>query len=104
MPHGATEGAHFDAVRAKLYGDYPVDLREFFFVNTDVGAPECAREIAGRLAGAGRSVLILRGLVPRTFIDCNRRTERGSEEIPGRQLTPAVPAYVRDERDISTLI
>jgi hypothetical protein len=104
LPHGATEGAHFDAVRAKLYGDYPVDLREFFFVNTDVGAPECARKIAGRLAGDGRSVLILRGLVPRTFIDCNRRIDSGSDGIRGRKLTPLVPAYVRDERDIRTLI
>ncbi len=98
LPHGATEGAHFDALRAKLHGDYPADLKQFFFVNTDVGAPECAREIAGRLAGSGRSVLILRGLVPRTFIDCNRRTQRDPER------TPAVPAYVRDERDVSSLM
>jgi hypothetical protein len=103
LPHGATQKAHFAALRAKLYGDYPADLREFFFVNTDVGAAECAREIAGRLAGAGRSVLIVRGLVPRTFVDCNRRIEHGPEQIPDRQLSPVLPAYVRDERDIRTL-
>ena len=104
LPHGATRGAHFDPLRAKLYGDYPADLKQFFYVNTDVGAPQCARQIAGRLAGRGRSVLILRGLVPRTFIDCNRRSERRPEQISGRRRTPAVPAYVRDERDINMLI
>jgi len=98
LPHGATRGADFDALRAGLHGDYPADLKQFFYVNTDVGAPECAREIAGRLARSGRSVLTVRGLLPRTFIDCNRRGERHSEQ------TPAVPAYVRDERDISALM
>ncbi len=98
LPHGATRGADFDALRAGLHGDYPADLKQFFYVNTDVGAPECAREIAGRLGRSGRSVLTVRGLLPRTFIDCNRRAERHPEQ------TPAVPAYVRDERDISALM
>lgn len=102
LPHGATQGAHFDALRARLHGDFPEDLREFFFVNTDVGAPECAHEIARRLSAAGRSVLILQGLLPRTFVDCNR-TMGDAGEASVQELSPPMPAYVRDEQDIRTL-
>ena len=46
VPHGATTATHFAALRRRLRGSYPDDLREFYFVNTDVGAPETARESA----------------------------------------------------------
>jgi len=100
LPHGATRETHFDTTRARLRGDYAADLKEFFFVNTDVGAPECAAEIAGALARAGAGVLIVRGLVPRTFIDCNRVIEGG---LRGDEMTPPVPEYVREKTDIETL-
>ncbi|MBZ0151417.1 MAG: hypothetical protein K8J09_07780, partial [Planctomycetes bacterium] len=38
VAHGATTAAHFDGLRAELRGDYDGSLRDFFFVNTDVGA------------------------------------------------------------------
>src|SRR5262245_41489222 len=74
VPHGATRAAHFDALRAELAGPFADDLRDFFFVNTDVGAPETALEIARRVVAAdsARTVLVIRCLVPRTFVDCNR--------------------------------
>jgi hypothetical protein len=100
LPHGATRESHFDATRARLTGDYAADLKEFFFVNTDVGAPECAAEIAGALARTGAGVLIVRGLVPRTFIDCNRVIDGG---LRGDEMTPTVPGYVREQQDIETL-
>ncbi|UCF66785.1 MAG: N-formylglutamate amidohydrolase [Acidobacteriota bacterium] len=108
LPHGATSGRQFDNIRARLCGDLPEDLRLFFYVNTDVGAPELAEQTAKRLAnpsdhssdGRPRSVLIVRSLLPRTFVDCNRRLE-GDE--PRGDLTLAIPEYVRDDEDIATL-
>lgn len=43
IPHGATKASHFDDLAAELVGPFPADLRSFFFVNTDVGAPEVGR-------------------------------------------------------------
>jgi hypothetical protein len=106
IPHGATRGAHFDALRARLYGDYSDELREFFHVNTDVGAPETAAAIAGRvreLAGASLGVVVLRGLVPRTFVDVNRTLGEPAPDYARTGLTPGVPDYVSDERDRALL-
>ena len=100
MPHGATARAHFDATRARLVGDFPPNLVDYFFVNTDVGAPECAREIARSLAASGACTLVLRCLVPRTFIDCNRIVTSGSR---GGEMSPGIAEYVRDEEDRRTL-
>jgi len=100
VPHGATRGEHFDAVRGRLEGEYAAELKEFFFVNTDVGAPEVAAEIARLLTEAGRTVCVLRGLVPRTFIDCNRDIDGG---LRGDEMTPPLPGYVRHRGDIDTL-
>ena len=102
LPHGATRAAHFDALVRRLHGDYADDLREFFFVNTDVGAPECARAIAGRLA-ARRRTLIVSALLPRTFVDCNRLIEFASAD-GHKAMTPHVPPYVTDERDVALLV
>ncbi len=109
VPHGATRKRHFQAIRRPLVGDLPPDLVDFFFVNTDVGSPEVAREVAERIvrppaaAGTGaapRSVLVLRCLIPRTFIDTNRMLEGGA---PG-ELSPAVFEYVREPRDVERLV
>ncbi len=77
VPHGATRGGDYAALRAQLRGDYDDDLRDFFFVNTDVGAPEVARAVAERFVAAAprRSALLVRSLLPRTFVDCNRRID-----------------------------
>ncbi|MCC7110979.1 MAG: hypothetical protein IT382_16925, partial [Deltaproteobacteria bacterium] len=42
VPHGATRAHHFAALKGQLKGPFPDDLLDFFFVNTDVGAPEAA--------------------------------------------------------------
>lgn len=108
VPHGATRRRHFMAIRRLLKGDLPPDLEDFFFVNTDVGSSEVARRaaelVAHPSAGDGPaappcSVLVLRCLIPRTFIDTNRQLDGGSPA----GLTPAVPAYVRERRDVERL-
>lgn len=104
VPHGATTQEHFDALRRRMRSDLPADLSEFFFVNTDVGAPECALETARLFVGssaAPRKALVLRGLLPRTFVDCNRIL--GSTPDSGAGLTPAIPAYVTAGEDVRLL-
>ena len=121
LPHGATRRRHFEATRRRLVGEFPEDLEQFFFVNTDVGCIEVARQVARMVtspsgdpevdrltdgAGAGRavgSVLILRGLVARTFIDCNRVVTGGASGRLQKGLTPGLPAYVGRTEDAETL-
>jgi hypothetical protein len=108
VAHGATRAAHFDELRAVLRGPFPESLREFFFVNTDVGAPEVALHTGERVVAADpeRAVAVVRCLVPRTFVDTNRviaadAQPRGS--APGA-LTPGLHAWVRDPKDRALLL
>ncbi len=123
VPHGATRGRHFAATRRRLIGPFPEDLEQFFHVNTDVGSIECARhvarmvtrpdryaELAELLDDSGEAdrgglarVLILRGLVARTFIDCNRVIAGGPSSQLRGGLTPGLPAYVSRAEDVRTL-
>jgi len=108
VPHGATRAAHFDALRAALVGAYPDDLRDFFFVNTDVGAPELAQRIAERFVAADptRTAVVVRCLVPRTFVDCNRVVPPdavGAASRPG-QMTPGLMPWVKDDADRRLLL
>lgn len=125
VPHGATTTAHYRAVSERLHSSLPDGLPGFFHVNTDVGAPECARAVARMIVepeahpavlsllgdeaveGVGslapRKVLLVRGLVPRTFIDCNRVIDVESAEFHRQGLTQAVPGYIRDPRDLALL-
>jgi N-formylglutamate amidohydrolase len=105
VPHGATRAAHFQALRGRLRGDLPDDLIDFFFVNTDVGAPECARAVAAALAAAERprSVLILRCLLPRTLVDCNRALTAGDADYARTGVTKGLPDYVTDPADVRLL-
>ena len=123
VPHGATRRRHFAATRRRLIGEFPDDLEQFFFVNTDVGSIDCARWIArmvttpadypeleqllGEPGGASQrpvgSVLILRGLVARTFIDCNRLIAGGPTSRLQAGMTPGLPAYVSRDEDVRTL-
>ncbi|MCW0295090.1 hypothetical protein NIL11_27110, partial [Klebsiella pneumoniae] len=68
VPHGATRLLHYESFRGLLKGDYPDDLIKFFYVNTDVGAPETAVAIARGLLKSHPElkIRILRSLVPRT--------------------------------------
>lgn len=108
VPHGATLGQHFDDLRRQLEGSYADDLREFFFVNTDVGAPELALAIARGVVAAQptRAALIVRCLLPRTFIDCNRAIARDAQakaSKPG-EMTPGLPPWVVDGNDRALLL
>ncbi len=103
VPHGATRAAHFDALRGALVGAYPADLRDFFFVNTDVGAPELAMRIAERFVAAEptRTALVIRSRIPRTFVDCNRAIAIDAVASSSRsgQLTPGLMPWVKDPKD-----
>lgn len=107
LPHGATRTADFDLVRRLLISEFPDQLSAYFYVNTDVGSYECAREIARSLVSpeaGGRAlgkVLILRSLIPRTFVDCNRIVAPAAE---GRtKMTPALPEYISAPEDREVL-
>jgi hypothetical protein len=103
IPHGATRRSDYEALRARLVGKLPKDLEQFFFVNTDIGAPEAGEHVAAALSGAGYGVLVLRCLVPRTFIDCNRVVLSGPPGAMIDGLTPAVAGYVTEAADRALL-
>lgn len=106
VPHGADERRHYDALRQRLRGDLPNDLHLFFSLNTDVGAWAYGRATAQAVIAAApeRSVLLLRSVIPRTFVDCNRRSDYGGGRLDEGALTPGIPSYVRDEDDRSLLL
>jgi hypothetical protein len=103
LPHGATRTTDFERVRRRLISELPDQLSAYFYVNTDVGSYECAREVArclNDLEGVDRvvrKVLILRSLIPRTFIDCNRIL--APEAADAGEMTPAVPGYITASAD-----
>ncbi len=108
VAHGATRASHFTDLRAQLRGDYAADLLDFFFVNTDVGAPELARAVAQRVVRSQpqRTAVVVRCLVPRTFIDCNRRIERTAVPTASKagEMTPGLPPWVKDKADQELLL
>jgi hypothetical protein len=108
VPHGATLGRHFEELRAQLRGCYPADLQDFFFVNTDVGSPELAAAAAGLVVRnqPRRTCLVVRCVLPRTFVDCNRRIDRGAIPVStdAGRMTPGLPPWVSDEADKSLLL
>ncbi|MEZ6038234.1 MAG: hypothetical protein R3F29_12190 [Planctomycetota bacterium] len=108
VPHGATRAADFDAMRAALRGDYAADLRDFFFVNTDVGAPELALAIAGEWVAAmpSRTALVVRCLMPRTFLDTNRVVDpaAAARASSAGEMTPGLMPWVVDEHDRALLL
>jgi hypothetical protein len=108
VPHGATLARHFDELRAELAGDYDPTLREFFFVNTDVGAPELALAVARRFVAErpSCSALVVRCLLPRTFVDCNRDIHRSTVAAASRpgELTPGLPPWIVDAGDRELLL
>lgn len=103
LPHGATRTGDYVATRARLAGGLPAGLEAFFYVNTDIGTPECGEWLGEALAAEGFGVLTLRCLVPRTFIDCNRVVSGATSGAVIDGLTPAVAAYIEDAGDRALL-
>lgn len=104
VPHGATRKADYDAVFANLKGALPAQLEHFFFVNTDIGAPEGAAWLGETLQARGINVVVARCLIPRTFIDPNRVVALGDAEGKVKDgLTAAVPAYLTNADDLAWL-
>lgn len=105
VPHGADRRAHYDALRAKLVGDLPEDLHLFFHANTDVGAWDYGRRVAELVVAADptRTALLIRCLVPRTFIDTNR-LPRATDELAAGGMTAGIPAYIRHPEDQERLL
>ena len=108
VPHGATRAAHFDSLRAELCGEYAANLRDFFFVNTDVGAPEVAVRLAELFVAAdpARSALVVRCLVPRTFVDFNRVIDAGATGAASAAgaVTPGVMPWMQDPADLRLVL
>lgn len=106
VPHGATRARHYDTLRDALRGDYPDDLRDFFFVNTDVGAPEWAGRIAEQYVDASPEhwAIVVSSEIPRTFVDCNRVIDSSAAMDPSGAVTPGLHVYVTDPADRALLL
>ncbi len=104
VPHGATRTFDYDLLARKLKSPLPPQLDHFFYVNTDIGAPEGAQWLGQSLSARGFGVVVARCLIPRTFIDTNRVITKptGGKLVEG--MTPAVPGYISDAGDSAMLI
>jgi predicted N-formylglutamate amidohydrolase len=105
VPHGADLRRHYDALRARMKGELPDDLHAFFHVNTDVGAYAYGRAVAEAVVAAdpGRAAVVVRSLIPRTFIDCNRPATSGDGDLTKGGLTAGIPSYMTDADDLALL-
>ncbi len=101
VPHGADRRDHYDAFRAQLQGDLPDGLEDFFFVNTDVGAYQLGRWVAQAYIhrNPSRSVRVIRCLIPRTFIDTNRKPNERGGDLRAGAVTPGLQPYIHDKAD-----
>lgn len=103
VPHGATRKSDYDAVVSKLKSPLPAQLEHFFFVNTDIGAPEGAEWLGRTLSAQGINVVVARCLMPRTFIDPNRVIAQTQQGVVKDGLTAAVPGYITAKEDFEWL-
>ncbi len=107
IPHGATRTADFTRLAAMLESPLPDDLIAFFHVNTDAGAPELAEALAAAAVEHDPtiSVGILRCLIPRTFIDCNRVIDLNPEgPAAGKGMTPGLMPWITSPHDKALLL
>ena len=106
VPHGATAEEHYRELAEQMHSDLPAHLERFFFVNTDVGAPECAEALAAALVARQPelTVLLLRCLIPRTLIDCNRLIDADPARYAEGGVTPGVAPYVDHPADRRLLL
>ena len=103
VPHGATRKSDYDAVVSRLKSKLPAQLEHFFFVNTDIGAPEGAQWLGRSLSQRGVNVVVVRCLIPRTFIDTNRVIAQSQQGVVVNGMTPAVPGYIDSPEDAEWL-
>lgn len=103
VPHGATRKSDYDAVASRMKSQLPAQLEHFFFVNTDIGAPEGGEFLGKTLSAKGIGVVLARCLIPRTFIDTNRVIARTKQGEVTDGLTAAIPSYVTDAADLAFL-
>ncbi len=105
VPHGATTTEDFAALAALLEGPLPAGLIDFFYVNTDAGAPELAAATArGFVADEpSRIAAVVRCRIPRTFIDCNRRIDASPAEFREGKVTPGIPPWIVTPADRALL-
>lgn len=106
VPHGADRLADYNALAARLRGPLPANLHHFFHVNTDVGAWQLGERVARDWLAAHptRAALLVRCLIPRTFIDCNRIPALPGGDLSAGGMTAGIPAYITDDGDIALLI
>ncbi len=102
VPHGATRAEDFTRLAARLTSPLPEDLIAFFFVNTDIGAPELGLSLADHLAATapGQTIAVVRSAIPRTFIDCNRRIDG----VGGGGMTPGLMPWITEAADRDLLV
>ncbi len=101
-PHGADTRAHYDALATRLRSPLPDHLERFFHVNTDEGAWAIARAAAEAFARRvpDASVLALRCVIPRTFIDVNRVLDADRSQD---NLTPGLQPWITAPEDVALL-
>lgn len=105
VPHGATTTDDYTALASELTSPLPDGLIDFFYVNTDTGAPELAHAIADALVRVdpSRTVAILRCRIPRTFIDCNRVLDLEHHDYKAGGVAPGLMPWVTTAEDIALL-
>ena len=106
VPHGADRSIDYAMLERRLQGPLPPGLADFFYVNTDSGAWALGREIAEQVIAARPQtvVLMVRCLVPRTFVDCNRDLDAvATGPLDKGGLTPGIPSYIRNPADHALL-
>src|SRR5262245_18095152 len=96
IPHGATRTEDFVRLAARLTSRLPDGLIDFFYSNTDAGAPELGLAISRCLVAdePARSVAIVRCQIPRTLIDCNRNIDAAPEDFKAGKVTPGLMPWI----------
>ena len=111
IPHGATTHAHLEAIKT-LDAQTPEDWDTVYWCSTDQGAPEVALRAAQLLTSpewawaqlgqaaaqqaADRVVVLIRGLIPRHYVDLNRLWVP-QDQTAGVGLTPTLPEFLRQQ-------
>jgi len=105
IPHGATRTEDFTRLAARLTSRLPDGLIDFFYANTDAGAPELGLAIARCLVvdEPARSVAIVRCQIPRTLIDCNRNIDAAPEDFKAGKVTPGLMPWIATDDDRALL-